>query len=317
MTANILSRLALSALALLATCAVATAAPALRAEIEIAGPIVTVGDMFEDAGALAGDALFRAPAPGTTGTVSLEAVHAAAERAGLGDFDPGGITSVRVTRPGVAIDEPLLRELIAADLAARGILGEAMSVELALAAPLGDLTAEQVAEPARLEALRYQPNGGFTARFVIAGHDRPLDLSGRLDLMVEAPHLVRALGVGAILGVDDVEMRPIPLAFADAGGVLTLEAAVGQQLRRQSRAGMLVRPADVAAPQLIARNEIVTVLLRTGALTLTVRGQALNNASAGETVAVLNLASNKIIHGIARTSGSVELIAPGIDVAGL
>lgn len=318
MSAKPFLRLAFPALALAAMTAAALADPVLRAEISVTGPIVTAGDMFEEAGELAGAALFRAPAPGTTGTVSLEAVRAAAERVGLADIDTAGLAGVRVTRPGVDVDLPLLRGLIAADLAERGVLGEAMSVELALSAPLGRLSAEAAAEPVRLDTLRYQPGAtGFTARFIVAGHDRPLDLTGRLELMVEAPHLVRAMSGGAVLRPDDLEMRPIPVHFADAGGVLTLEAAVGQALQRQSRAGMLVRPGDVAAPQLIARNDIVTVHLRSGALTLTVRGQALNAAGAGESVAVLNLASNRVIHGIAVGSGSVELTRPDLDVAGL
>ena len=56
----------------------ALAAPVLKGEVSVNHPVITVGDMFDDAGSLAEKALFRAPAPGTTGTVSLEAVHTAA-----------------------------------------------------------------------------------------------------------------------------------------------------------------------------------------------------------------------------------------------
>ena len=52
--------------------------------------VVTVGDMFDDAGLLAERALFRAPAPGTTGIVSLDAIRSAALRAGLIDELTGG-----------------------------------------------------------------------------------------------------------------------------------------------------------------------------------------------------------------------------------
>ncbi|MHB1110696.1 MAG: flagellar basal body P-ring formation chaperone FlgA, partial [Devosia sp.] len=60
----------------------ASAAPVLRADITVISEIVTVGDMFEDAGALAEKALFRAPLPGTTGMVSLDAVRQAAALVG-------------------------------------------------------------------------------------------------------------------------------------------------------------------------------------------------------------------------------------------
>ena len=52
----------------------ALAAPVLRAEVSVTAPIVTVGDMFADAGAMADTPLFRAPKPGTTGMV-LSLIH--------------------------------------------------------------------------------------------------------------------------------------------------------------------------------------------------------------------------------------------------
>ncbi len=65
------------------------AAPVLKAEVSINRPIVTVGDMFDDAGLLAERGLFRAPAPGTTGIVSLEAVRAAAAKRRARRLQPG------------------------------------------------------------------------------------------------------------------------------------------------------------------------------------------------------------------------------------
>ena len=51
-------------------------------------------------------------------------------------------------------------------------------------------------------------------------------------------------------------------------------------------------------------------------MTLTVRGQALNAAAAGQPVQVLNSVSRKILHGVALPSGAVE-ITNTINVAGL
>ena len=53
----------------------AFALPVLETEVDTANRVVTVGDMFKDAGSLASQPLFLAPAPGTTGTVSIDAVR--------------------------------------------------------------------------------------------------------------------------------------------------------------------------------------------------------------------------------------------------
>ena len=81
----------------------AWAAPVLKADIMVTGAIVTVGDMFDDAGAAAEEALFRAPLPGTSGLVGLADIDAASQyeaitehlmfdaRAPEGSALPGGV----------------------------------------------------------------------------------------------------------------------------------------------------------------------------------------------------------------------------------
>lgn len=293
------------------------AAPALRSEVTVHGPIVTVGDMFDEAGALAETALFRSPAPGTTGTVTLDAVQQAARIVGLADYDTQNVLRVRVARPATIVDAKLLTSLIVDDLSARGIVGSDVTVEARFDTPEPSFNAEAVDRPAEIVALRYTPgNGAFSARFLLAGIDAPLDLNGRLELMVEAPHLVSTRAAGTILTPDDIEMRLVPLRQAESSGVATFDQLVGKELTRQSRGGLLLRSSDVTEPKVVDRNAMVTVVLSTGPMTLTVKGQALNSAAAGGPVQVLNSVSRKILNGIALPNGAVA-ISNTINVAGL
>ena len=302
-------------LALAATAA--GAAPVLRSEVTVVHEIVTVGDMFDDAGAFAEKALFRAPAPGTAGTVSLDAVKQAAGLVGLGEFVSEGVLRVRVAREAALIDAPVLTTLITGDLGARGFAGGDVSAQVRYDTPDPVFYAEKVANPIRLMDLRYTPgNGAFLARFAIAGSDRPVELGGRIELMIAAPHLVAQRPAGTILSSTDIEMRLIPLKQAETAGFATLDQLVGMQLTRSGRGGLLLRPTDVAEPRVVTRNAMVTVVLTQGAMTLTIKGQALNNAATGEPVQVLNTVSRKILHGVALPSGTVA-ITNTITVAGL
>ena len=78
---------------------------------------------------------------------------------------------------------------------------------------------------------------------------------------------------------------------------------------------------DVSAPTVVQRNAIVTVLLTTGPMTLTVKGQALRSAAAGEPVDVFNSITRKILHNTTRADGSViidaTVIAPATTTASL
>jgi hypothetical protein len=72
----------------------------LRRTIEAAGPAVTLGDFFEDAGAAAGRAVAPAPTSGRTATFSPRFVQAAASAAGLDWTPPPGMTAILVAGRG-------------------------------------------------------------------------------------------------------------------------------------------------------------------------------------------------------------------------
>jgi len=315
-----MTRLLSKVLALLLLCllaAPALAQPVLRAQVEVTGDLVTVGDLFDDAQAVAGTPLFRAPAPGTTGYVTLDDVRTAVSRIGLTSFSAQGIERVRVSRAGVAVNDALLSGLISEGLTARGILGRGMTARTTFTELPTGIVAPAGAAPVTLADLRYMPQGGgFSARFTVAGAD-PIDVSGRVEILIEAPHLAATLPAGTVLSPNDIEMRAIPLNQAEASGLLTPEQVVGKALQRQSRGGVLLRPTDIADPQVISRNELVTLYLQKGPLTLTAKGQALNAAAMGATVSVLNLASKKIIHGVAAGAGAVKVSLAPTQIAGL
>lgn len=317
MIASLLKRAGLAAI-LAVLSGAAQAEPLLKGNITVNAAIVTVGDLFDNAGLLAETAVFRAPEPGTSGVLSLADIETALEAAGIEQFEPAGLQSIRVTRAGVAIDLPLISGLIADDLRRRGILSDGMDMNIALDTPLPELVAANTATPARLTLLRYMPGSStFSARFMVSGRASPLDLTGQMQLLIAAPHLTRTLPEGTILGANDVEMRMIPLAYAESTGLVDIEQIVGKQLQRQTRAGVVVRPSDIAAPEIISRNDSVTVVYQSGALTLTTTGKALNAASLSEPVTVLNTMTNRVLQGIATRNGTVTISSAPQRIAGL
>jgi flagella basal body P-ring formation protein FlgA len=311
--------LCLALLAALLSASSAVAAPSLKGEITVNKAIVTIGDMFDDAGSLAETGIFMAPAPGTTGIVPLADVERAARLVGLADFENVGFTRVRVARSATLVDAAMLDGLITADLARRGIISDEVSAELDFDVADVGFNAEAVANPATLVSLRYTPgNSSFSARFMIAGMDQPVDLGGTIELMTKAPRLAKTLPTGTILSSADFEFADVPLATADAGGYADLNQLVGKQLVRQARGGIMLKATDVTDPKVVTRNTLVTVVLKSGPMTLTVKGTSLTTAAIGEPVEVLNTVTKKILHGVARADGAVEIVtATTANVAGL
>jgi len=312
-------RLSLALLATLLSVPAALAVPTLKGDITVNKAIVTIGDMFDDAGNLAETGIFMAPAPGTTGVVPLADLTRAATLAGLTEFENVGYSRVRVARASTLVDAALLDGLIGADLERRGIVSGEVTAALRFNVADVSFNAEAVADPATLVSLRYTPgNNGFSARFMIAGIDEPVDLDGTIQLMTRAPRLAKTLPTGTILSQGDFELADVPLATADAGGYADISQLVGKQLVRQARGGIMLKATDVTEPKVVTRNTLVTVVLRSGPMTLTVKGTALTTAAVGEPVDVLNSVTRKILHGIARSDGVVEIVtATTTNVAGL
>ena len=300
--------LALAVLAALLTSSAALATPALKGDVTVNAAIVTVGDMFDDAGALSETAIFRAPAPGTTGIVALADVQQAAKLIGLTVFDNVGYTRVRVMRASTVVDAPVLNALISANLAQRGALIPGVTADIHYDVANLSLNAEAVPHPAQLVDLRYTPEtGAFVSRFMVAGIDQPVDLTGTIQMMTETPRLTITKPAGAVLVRADFEMASVPVSTANAGGYADIDQLIGKQLIRQSRVGMMLKASDVAEPTVVTRNAMVTVVLKAGAMTLTVKGQALGAAAAGDLVDVLNTTTKKVLHGIALPDGTVSI----------
>ena len=303
-----MNRTTFALLALLMSTVAAVAQPSLKGDITVNTDIVTVGDMFDNPGELSETAIFRAPSPGTTGIVPLSDVQNAARLIGLTGFDNVGYTRVRVMRLTTVVDAATLSGLIGNELTTRGVLSGTTTAEAHFDLPNVSFNATQGANAASLSDLRYAAETGiFSARFVIAGIDQPVELSGTVQLMTQAPELTTSHAAGTVLAASDFQLTAVPLATANGAGYADLNQLVGKQLVRQSRAGIMLKPSDVADPTVVTRNASVTVMLKVGAMTLTVKGQALGTASAGQPVDVLNPLTKKVLHGIARADGAVEI----------
>ena len=307
-----------SALALLLLTGTALAEPVLKGNITVTGPVVTVGDMFDDAGLAADSPLFRAPLPGTSGLVKLSDIHSATARVGIGAFETNGLEGVRVTRAAAIVDQAMLTDLINADLASRGIIAPGMSADTIFATAITPINAEAIPQPASVVSLRYLPaTGAFSARFTIAGVQQPLDVVGNIEMMIDAPHLTDTLPAGTILTADDFEMRPIPLRFAESAGIARPEDLIGRALKRSSRDGVVLKSSDVSVPLTISKNDLVTIYFRKGPMTLTVKGQAITGGTVGAPVQVLNLMSKRVISATALAAGAVEVSNDPLALAGL
>ncbi|MDU6374330.1 MAG: flagellar basal body P-ring formation chaperone FlgA, partial [Bradyrhizobium sp.] len=89
-----------------------------------------------------------------------------------------------------------------------------------------------------------------------------------------------------------------PEMVALAGGEpASRELAVGMQMRRAVRAGQALKTTDLAKPDLVQRDQTVTLIYQTAGIYLTTRGKTLEAGTDGDVVSVLNLQSKHTVTG--------------------
>jgi flagellar basal body P-ring formation protein FlgA len=83
-------------------------------------------------------------------------------------------------------------------------------------------------------------------------------------------------------------------------------------VRRSIRASQALKTADLAKPDLVQREQSVTLIFQTPGLYLTMRGKSLDNGTEGDVVNVLNLQSKRTVTGtvIGRGQVAIQIATP-------
>jgi flagella basal body P-ring formation protein FlgA len=283
--------------------------PVLKSSAIITGPIVRIGDLVEHAGIVAKVPIFRAPDLGFTGTVSADAVVDAVRTHALIGLDTAGITEVVVTRAARAIPAKDVEEAIARAIAVQFNLGKPGDVTVTFEREMQAMYVEPsaIGEP-RVLRVSYDRGGRFDATLEVptgATTRGTLRVSGRALALTEVVTVGRPLERGAILKESDVIMEKRPRAEVGRDALTDRAQAVGMAVRNAVQPGRPVRAADLTRPDMVQRNETVTLIYEVPGITLTMRGKATEGGAEGDLISVLNEQSKRTVQGIIVGAGRV------------
>jgi flagella basal body P-ring formation protein FlgA len=290
--------------------------PTLKAQALITGEIVRIGDLVDRAGIVASVPIFRAPDLGDTGTVSADTVFEAVRKHGLIGVDAGGVQEVVVTRASRKISAKEIEDVIAKTLAARFDIGASKDIAVTFARDIRAIHVEPSAkgEP-RVASIDYDLRSGrfdSTIEIPAAGGKRSaVQLSGRATATLEVITAARPVERGVILKDADfiVERR----ARTEVGkDVLTDTAqAVGLAPRAGLQPGRPIRSVELMKPDLVQRNETVTLVYEVPGVVLTLRGKAAEGGAEGDVISVLNEQTKRTLQGVIIGPGRVAINGPG------
>jgi flagella basal body P-ring formation protein FlgA len=288
------------------------AAPVLRASVTVAGDVVRIGDIIDNAGTSAQIAIYRAPDLGATGSLPTAQVLGVLRAHQVIGVDTRDLTEISVTRLARTLEGKDIELQVVRALEHRNGLGDAANLSLTFDRDVQDLKLDASNSGAMQPgSVRFESrNGRFDVTFEIANDSvstpTRLRFTGTAIETVEAAVLTRNVERNEVIKSSDVVVERRPKAEV-GGDVAARDHAVGMQARKQLRAGQALKTADLAKPDLVQRDQNVTLIYESVGLYLTIRGKALEGGAEGDVVNVLNLQSKRTVSGVVIGRGQVSI----------
>ena len=288
------------------------AAPTLRASVSVTADVVRVGDLVDNAGSAALIPVYRSPDLGTTGALPVAQVLSVLRAKQVIGVMTGDIKEVQVTRLARTLASKDLEEAVTAALGRRFGLGDAANITVTFDRGIADMRLD-ASNTGALQpvATRYDARSGrFDIAFEITNDNNSaptkLRFTGTAIETVEVAVLTRDIDRADLLKSSDLSLERRPKSEV-TGEPASRDRSVGMQLRRSMRAGTPLRVADIVKPDLVVRDQTVTIIYEVPGLHLTTRGKALESGAEGDTVSVLNPQSKRTLTGAGTRRGQVTV----------
>jgi len=249
-----------------------------------------------------------------------ETASAALRPYDLTGLDTGGLNEVVVTRLSRAMTAKDITDRIARALSGQYGLGDAQNLAVILDRDVRILHVEPtVGGDIVVSRMNVDPR---TGRFDIAlelpgstlSRRAGLRFTGTVTETVEAAMLTRSLRIGEIIKASDVTMGRRPKTELRGEG-MGPDQVIGIAAKIALRNGQALRTDDLIKPQIVQRNEAVTIYYEVPGIMLTVRGKAVEGGAMGDVVGVLNIQSNRTVQATVIGPGRVTIAAAGPLIA--
>lgn len=270
---------------------------------------VRLGDIFDNLHDNADYVIGAAPMPGKDMTLNARTLYRIAVALDLSWRPKTMSEQVIIRREATVIPFTKIQASLNNALKAKGIKNN-FKVKLNQGKPSLTLP-EGTVESVEITALNLDRNSDvFTATIVSPSKENPLKkliVSGLIERQVKVPVLSSTLQNGDIIGKNDIDMVDIADHDVQNNMIMNAEDLIGLTPRRVAYAGKYLQKGAFQKPRLVERGEAVYITYKTGAITLTAKGKALQNGAKGDIVRVTNVNSSRTID--ATVNGENQVIA--------
>lgn len=292
----------------------------LRPSVSVAGENITLGDLFDDAGAASSVVIAIAPPPGVPTAISVSRISQVARRNGIAWRNTQGLTRVVVTRSGILVGEEMVKDALAASIAEKspGMATKGI-IEIVLTSTIDNLMVSEDTLPSlSVEQINIEPRSGrFAATVRVPANDTAAPLrrvTGRSYPALDIPVLTRRISQGDKIEETDISWLRLPATRISQNIIDSASDLIGFTPKRTLRPGEPLRTSDIEAPRLVVKGAIVSVTYTIGRMNLSSRGRALEEGALGATIKILNERSHRTFE-VKVTGINEAIVAPPYPVS--
>ena len=287
----------------------------LKTEAYVKGPMVTLGEVAEikgeNAPALQQIELSGAAAPGGSKRLDASLVLARIENSGIesSDISLDGANAVVAKTLSMELTQDILAEDLFSYIESQ-IPWKIEDTEIEV-----QHQAQNIVVPEGELSIKWSPQAQYrwVGPTVFRGEIRvdgdvkrsvmmKANVDATTDVLVASGDIIR----GKLISASDVHFEKRSMSSLRPGSYSTNpEELVGNAARTMLFAGQVVSPRQFVAPQLIKRNQMISVETRAGGLVIRSRARAMGNAGVGDLLTCQNPDSKQDFAGIVRKDGIV------------
>ena len=170
-----------------------------------------------------------------------------------------------------------------------------------------------------IRGLRFEKNSNQWSASVLFTSEgevvSALPVSGKFEEMVSVPTLKRGVRGGEVISEDDVEIHEYPVSRTRTGTITDAAQLIGKSPLRIISAGRPVRQEEVAQAAVIKKNAVIQMRYSAAGMQITASGQAMSDGAKGQSIAVRNLSSKKLVYAVVENENEVKVTAGGQEVS--
>lgn len=309
MKKSLLGKLLLTGAMTLALSAQAFAAAAPKAQSVITHDQIVLGDVFSGVTGDADHYLAPAPAIGKTTTLNAYDLSRISDAFNLG-WTGDSNTHVVIRRASDEIDRYDIQAALESKLKDE-MSGQKFDMDLddrTVGFHVADATDHSVnVDHLSVDAL----HNSFKA--VISAAAAPglrKEVSGRYFPISRIPVLKAPLHTGDVISVNDIDYIEMRASDVTSAMMTQADDLIGQTPRRGIAAMKPITGSDVQMPLIVKKGDLVTMVLKAGALSLTTRGKALENGASGDAIHVMNSSSKQVVDAVVTGAQTVSIQPP-------